>query len=175
MNPANAQLVKDVREPLFDTLVLAAGAMARSISLFVNPQNGGTIGPELTNMTKSNGELPNPERHQIYGIRVEFLGFTLADAQGVQTNYALKIALNGSPYFHGPISFCPSGSGFPGDISNGVQDCRATLQLPEDLKIDWTQGTQIQVTLVSGAGYTMVGTGRIRVILDGVHTRSAVA
>jgi len=175
MNPANSQLVKDVREPMFDTLTLAAGAMAKSISMFVQAQNGSTIGPEITNMTKTNGELPNPERMQIYSVRVELISFSKADALGLITNYAIKVALNGSPYMHAPLTFCPQGGGIVGDEFNGIADCRATLQFPEDFKIDWTQGTQIQVTLVSGAGYTMVGTGVIRVWLDGIHTRSAVA
>jgi hypothetical protein len=175
VNLQNTQLVKDVREPIFDTLTLAAGAMAKSIPMFVQAQNGSTIGPEITNMTKPNGELPNPERHQIYSIRIELIGFSKADAIGLIQNYAVKVALNGSPYLHAPITFCPQGGGIVGDEFNGIADPRATLQFEEKLKIDWTQGTQLQFNFVSGAGYTQVAGGVVRVWLDGVHTRSAVA
>ena len=175
MTSQTTQLVKDVREPIFDTYSYTAVAQAKTITMFVNPQNGSTIGPELTNMTKSNGELPNPERHQIYSVRVEFINCSKADAIGFCQNYAIKIALNGSPYMHAPLTFCPQGGGVVGDEFNGIADPRATLQLPEDLKIDWTQGTQVQVQLVSLAGFTPASTGAIRVWLDGIHTRSAVA
>jgi hypothetical protein len=175
MNPANAQLVKDVREPIFDTLTLAAGAMAKSIPMFVQAQNGTTIGPEITNMTMPNGQLPNPQRHQIYSVRIELIGFSKADAIGLIQNYAVKVALNGSPYLHAPITFCPQGGGIVGDEFNGIADPRATLQLPEDFKIDWTQGTQLTFQLVSGAGYMQVAGGVVRVWLDGIHTISAVA
>jgi hypothetical protein len=160
---------------MFDTQTLAIGALAKSLVFFVQAQNGSTIGPEITNMTKSNGELPNPERMQVYSVRVELINFGKADAIGLITNYAIKISLNGSPYMHAPITFCPQGGGVVGDEFNGIADARATLQFPEEFKIDWTQGTQVQVKLESGAGYTMIAAGTVRIWLDGIHTRSAVA
>ncbi len=167
MNPQNAQLVDERREPLYDTYQTAPLAvLPTSIQMFVTP-SGPTVGREITNMTApgTNG-LPNPEHHDVYSVQVEFTNMNRNDVTAFCSKYAGRLVVSGFPKLTTPLSL-------RGDIVNGVNDARVQFDLPEDYRIELNQGQPFYWEFVSRTGYTLTDAAlgaNIRVKLDGVHT-----
>lgn len=168
MNPANSQLINELREPIYDTYSAAHGAaLPTRIVMFATPQ-GATVGPEITSMTKA-GELPNPERMEVYTVIVESFNSAKADVIGFVMNYALKITVSGKPQLTTPFTV----RGDFDDFANLAYVRLLQVELPEELKIVIEQGQPFTVELVSRTGYTLTDAALglfLRVKLDGIHT-----
>jgi hypothetical protein len=161
----NAQLVDDIREPLYDVFKAAAqSALTTQIQMFVTPK-GPAKGIEETNMTKS-GELPVPEEMQVYSVRVVFTDMAIADVIGFCKAYVLRLQISGHPKLTLPLRV-------EGNFSQGINDAKVQIDFPEDFKHQITAGTPFYVEFVSRTGYTLTDTAKgahIRVELDGIHT-----
>ena len=165
MTPANAQLVDDIREPLFDVFTADAQAvLPTQIQMFVTPK-GPTKGPEETNMTKS-GELPAGEEMQVYSVKVQFTDMAKADMIGFAKSYVGRLQINGVPKLTLPLDV-------RGDATNGINDANVSIDLPEEYKHQLTVGTTFYWEFISRTGYTLTDAAKaahIRVELDGIHT-----
>ena len=165
--------------PLYDTLVLAAGAIGTKQQLFINPVSA-TKGLELTNMQFAKQLAPG-ERFEVFALKARFVGFSQSDLDGVLKNYALTFTIGGRPVWQGPLHECPGGGGAAGyaattaaattlaAATNGVADPRASNQFPADLFIPIADGDAFIAELSSVAGFTMVGTGQIALVLEGIY------
>lgn len=176
MNPQNSQLVRDIREALYDTYTVAKNtAMPLRIVLFGDPSKSGvgSTKPEQTNLTKV-GELPNPEHHDVYSVHVEFTGMLAADIIGIAKSYVLKVKVSGRELLTTPITPTEEPKTVTTIASDLIMSARFKVELPEDYKIEIQNGAPFSAELVGSTAYTTVdtnGTGaHIRVKLDGVHT-----
>lgn len=170
--------VKDLREPLYDTYTAAkTTALATNIQFFATRTKDAN-GIQTTNMTRA-GELPAPEAHKVYSIRVEFLNTAEADVLGMLLNYAGRLKVSGTEMCTAPLEFFSAGAGLVTPLAtskavqNGVADPRATFQIPDGLEIDIEAGNTIVFELISSVGYTLTDANLgivIRVYLDGIHT-----
>ena len=163
------QLVRDIRESIFDTVIVAKNtAIGLRKVLFQTPQSS-TVGPETTNMTKA-GELPNPEHHDVYRVAVVFTGMLAADIIAVCKAYVLRLVVSGKPLLTMPLEITPEQSKVIATIASD----EAVVNLPEDYKISIDQGQPFYAELVSSTGFTTTDTNgqglHLRVLLDGVHT-----
>jgi hypothetical protein len=176
VNPQNSQLVRDIREPLFDTYTIAKNtAMPLRIVLFGDTAKSGvgSTKPEQTNLTKV-GELPNPEHHDVYSVIVEFLGMLAAGIIGISKSYVLKVKVSGRELLTTPITPTEEPKTVATIASDIILNARFKIDLPEDYKIEIQHGAPFSAELVGSTAYTPVDTNgqgaHIRVKLDGVHT-----
>jgi hypothetical protein len=99
--------------PLYDTVVLAAGAALTTLSsaLFTNvgPASAKTLA--LTNMSQSR-LLPAPEAFSIFGIRFRYSEDILRlDLTTILNTFALEFYLGQKVYNRGPLWFYNAGGG----------------------------------------------------------------
>jgi hypothetical protein len=177
MDPNNSQLVRDIRESLYDTYSVAkTTAMPLRIILFGDPSNSGVgqTKPERTNLTQV-GQLPNPESHNVYAVIVEFVGMLASDIIGICQSYVLQVAVNGRPMLTMPLTPTDStGKVIATVASDIILSASARIDLPEDYKIEIQAGAPFMATLIGSTAWTTVTTNGVgaflRVRLDGVHT-----
>jgi hypothetical protein len=176
MTPSGTQLVRDIREPLFDTYTIAKNtAMPLRIILFGNPSTSGVgaTKPEVTNLTMV-GQLPNPEHHDVYTVMVDFINMLAADVMGICQAYVLRVAVSGRNLLTLPLHVST-----PFDLVNTIASdiipfAQVKVDLPEDYKISIDNGAPFYAEFVGSTAYSTVNTNGqgayIRVKLDGVHT-----
>lgn len=169
--------------PLYDTLNLAAATVIGTKRVFFETPRGGTKGLELTNLEGKGFELPNPERMFVLAMRAIFIGWAIADIEAVLKQYALSLIVSGQPRWVGPLEYFASGAGVNAAYAttvaattlqtntNGVPDPRATAQVPLDMFVPIGTGETFRVEM-EGSTYTMVGTGTLRIVLEGYYGRS---
>lgn len=173
MNPNNSQLVRDIREALYDTVIVAANtAIGTRKVLFQTPQSS-TVGADATNMTKA-GELPAPERMSVYRVAVVFTYMLAADIAAVCKNYVIRVVVGGKSMLISPLVLNQEPKIVATLASDIVLSAVAEVNLPEDFKIEIDQGQPFYVELIATTGVTTVNTNgqglHARVLLDGVHT-----
>jgi hypothetical protein len=177
MDPNNSQLVRDIREAIYDTYQCAKEiTMPLRIILFGNPATSGVgaTAPQLTNMTMV-GQLPNPENQDIYSVIVEFIGMLASDIVGIAQAYVLQVIVSGRPLLTMPLTPTDTADRVISTIASDViMNASARVDFAEDYKIEIQNGAPFSVSLLSSTGYTTATTNGlgafIRVKLDGVHT-----
>jgi hypothetical protein len=175
---ANAMDVQ--HEPLYDTLITAAGANIVNLSQFFTSPSGKTLAQ--TNVTTAK-KLDAPEAFTVMGINFRWLeSILLADLINILNNFALEFWIGQKYYNRAPLWFYVSGGGITGltnvsstsAYTNGMPGKHARHELAINIVIDnqasffgQLVGTQTALT-VTGSG----GTGATLImLLDGLHAR----
>lgn len=161
---------KERREPIFDTLTAAKQTTVKTgTRLFTSGMDSKTV--NKTNL-EGDGEFPASQRHDVYGIRVDFGDTPKADIIGLCKNLVGRLVVSGKPEIVAPLKYFAAGMGVNGEASNGVPDARAVLEFPENYKIPIEAGEKFYFEL-TGEDYllTDAATGLyMQVLLDGLHT-----
>lgn len=177
MNPTVAQqLVRDKREPIFDTYTLAKKtATPLRIILFGNSSTSGVgnVTPEQTNLTQV-GQLGQGESHKVYAVRVKFIGMLAADIISFCEKFVMRIFVDGNEVMRMPLTPNPDNPRVVATIASDIifsASCEVNLPDGYDFTI---QGNNFYVDFVSSAGFTTTDTNGqgiyVRVELDGVHS-----
>jgi hypothetical protein len=167
-------------EPLYDTLITAAGANIVNLSQFFTSPAGKTLAQ--TNVTTAK-KLDAPEAFSVMGINFRWLeNILLADLINILNNFALEFWIGQKYYNRAPLWFYASGGGIAGlsnvsstsAYTNGLPGKYHRHELAINIVIDnqasffgQLVGTQTALT-VTGSG----GTGATLImLLDGLHAR----
>lgn len=175
---ANAMDVQ--HEPIYDTVVTAAGAtIAVNTSFFTNQQS------KTLNQTnvQQNKQLQAPEAFTVMGINFSWLPTALlADIESVIANFALELWIGQKSYNRGPISFYNSGTGLTGAgttsglsvFTNGTPAKGHRHELAINIVIDNQSSfygnlvgvaTALTASGSGGTGITLID------LFDGLHAR----
>ena len=99
-------------EPLYDTLITAAGANIVNLSQFFTSPAGKTLAQ--TNVTTAK-KLDAPEAFTVMGINFRWLeNILLADLINILNNFALEFWIGQKYYNRAPLWFYASGGGIAG-------------------------------------------------------------
>jgi hypothetical protein len=167
-------------EPLYDTLITAAGANIVNLSQFFTSPAGKTLAQ--TNVTTAK-KLDAPEAFTVMGINFRWLeNILLADLINILNNFALEFWIGQKYYNRAPLWFYASGGGIAGlsnvsstsAYTNGWPGKAERHMLAINIVIDnqasffgQLVGTQTALT-ATGSG----GTGATLImLLDGLHAR----
>lgn len=164
--------------PLYDTKSVAGSASTgASLTFFQNLMS--TSGRAITNMKKA-GELPAPERFEVYALRLALLECGGGDIQDLYQGFGVEMKVSGKTVLEGPIEYFAGGAGIYGfatttattttisQLSNGVPDPRAVALMPAGYQIPIEAGEPFEVVL-SGTAFTAAAAIVIRAMLEGIH------
>lgn len=170
--------------PLYDTVVLAAGASLSTLSsaFFTNvgPASNKTLA--LTNMTQSQ-RLPAPQAFSIFSIQVRWSEDIFdTDLYALLNGFALNLILGQKSYQLGPLWYFAAGGGITGldtataqtFYTNGVPSRQAirTLAIPIVIENQMTFYAQLEGTTTTLTAAENGGTGlTLQVLLDGLYAR----
>lgn len=167
--PSGDYTLNRERRPLWDTLVVGAGATGTLLTMFALPFSG-TKARHLTNLPRPYQIGPG-EHFTCRSIRIMPVStIGAADAQNFE-QWALQLYINNVLRTEGPVPYFPAGGGttLHSDVAAGVSIAMHNgLGEPIcvlDPAIEFSGDDQVRVDLI-GASFVAVGF-TVKVILDG--------